>query len=168
MAREAGTVKCSVQPVAGTIAREHPAGAIRAVCRRRQAHDQHASTRVSEGWDRTPPIRLVAVCGSLFGGDLLAPCDESGAGAARADLGLNTVEIDNVPSWSGGEVVRCFGGGRKDFDRLVGGPTLAEVRIGDLLGVLYSATRHPYRVGPGGVGGDQDSVLQSLMCHSSR
>src|SRR6266566_4477292 len=74
-ARESEAVQRLVQPVAARVPREHPAGAVRAVRRGRQAHDQEPRARVTEGGDGPTPIVPLGELG------LLIPCYAPAVGA---------------------------------------------------------------------------------------
>ena len=74
------------QELTAAVAREHPAGAVRAVGGRRQAEDDDAGRRVAEPRHRTAPVDVVAERGALGSSDLLAPFDEPRAGPAADDL----------------------------------------------------------------------------------
>jgi hypothetical protein len=88
----AGAVQRGEEPVARTIAGEHPPGAVPAVGRRRQPDDQQACARVAEARHGTPPVRLVAERRPLLERDLLAPRDESRAQEAVDDVGRDRLQ----------------------------------------------------------------------------
>ena len=58
-AGEAAGVHGTHQEIAGSIACEHPAGAVGAVCRRGQPDDQHAGLRIAEAGQRPAPVVVV-------------------------------------------------------------------------------------------------------------
>ncbi len=74
------------EEVAGAIAREDAAGAVRAVRRRREPHDHDAGERVAEPGDGLAPVVVTLEAGALVAGDCLPPIDEPRAGAAAGDL----------------------------------------------------------------------------------
>ena len=74
------------QELAAAVAREHTAGAVRAVGGRRQAEHDDAGGRVAEPGHRPPPVVVVAERGALGPSDLLAPFDEARAGPAADDF----------------------------------------------------------------------------------
>ena len=82
LVRVPDSVQRRVEPVARTVAREHPPGPVGAVRGRRQADDEQPGAGVAEARHRAPPVLLVAERGALRARDLLAPRDESRAGAA--------------------------------------------------------------------------------------
>ena len=49
-----GFIKRAIEKIAGTVSREHPAGAIAAVRRGRKADDQQARARIAEGGTGLP------------------------------------------------------------------------------------------------------------------
>src|SRR5439155_6924151 len=73
-ARESEAVQRLVQPIAARVAREHSAGAVRAVRRRREPYDQEPGPGVAEPRDRPAPV--------LFGAEfaLLLPRNEPAVG----------------------------------------------------------------------------------------
>jgi hypothetical protein len=81
------------------------------VRRRRQAHDQKLGTRVAEAWDRSRPVRLVAIRRALLGGYELAPGDKPRAAAALDNLGGHSVErvLDHAFLASRGTEYGLFG-----------------------------------------------------------
>ena len=83
---KAEPVERAEEPVAGTVAGEHPAGAVAAVRRGREPDDEHAGVRIAEAGYRAAPVVVTAERGPLLVGDLLAPLDEPRAGAAVDDL----------------------------------------------------------------------------------
>ncbi len=74
---EAGPPQGCVQEVATAIAGEHAAGAIRPVRGRRQAHEHYTRRRVTEAWNGSRPVLLVAKRGPFLPPDLLPPVDQT-------------------------------------------------------------------------------------------
>ena len=89
---EAGAMERRHQEVAGAagaVAGENTAGAIRAVGRRRKADDQHSRVGISEAWNRTRPVRLVAIRAPFFTTDLLAVLPQPWTAFAGNDRSVN-------------------------------------------------------------------------------
>jgi hypothetical protein len=84
--RVAGPVQGSVEPVAGAIAGEHPAGAVGAVRRRGQADDRQPCIRVAEAGDGLRPVVLPSEASGWLSGAGLAPLDQAWAAVAGMDL----------------------------------------------------------------------------------
>ena len=74
------------EPVARTVPREHPAGAVRPVRGRRQPEHKDPRRRIPEPGDAAPPVLTAAVGRSLVPGDRLAPLDEPRARPASCNL----------------------------------------------------------------------------------
>jgi hypothetical protein len=79
------------EPVAAAIAGEHPPGAIGAVRRRCEPHNEDLRLRVAKPGDGPTPVLLIAVRRPALARDVFAPGNEARAGAALDDLG---VELD--------------------------------------------------------------------------
>lgn len=77
-----GAVHRPEQPFSTAITSEDATGAIGTMRSRRQTQNDDTPLRVTESRYRSTPVRLTAICRSLFGGDLLAPCHESRACSA--------------------------------------------------------------------------------------
>ena len=84
---EPGAVERRVEPVAGAVAGEHPAGAVGAVGGGGEADDQDPRLRVAEAADRARPVVLAAEALRRVGGLGLAPGDQARAFEAVVDLG---------------------------------------------------------------------------------
>ena len=84
------------QELAAAVAREHPAGAVRAVRCRGQAEDDDTGGRVAEPRHRATPVDVVAERGALGSSHLLAPLDEARAGPAADDLMGDRGELRGV------------------------------------------------------------------------
>jgi 2-keto-3-deoxy-L-fuconate dehydrogenase len=85
--------KRAVQPVAGTVAREHPAGTISSVCRRCKSHDQHARIGVAKRRDRFAPVVPFKVRPAFGPGDFAAIGDQPGTFLACDDSLLQDVQL---------------------------------------------------------------------------
>lgn len=82
----------SVEPVAATVAGEHPPRPVGAVRGRRQADDEPGRLWVAEVWHRTAPIGFVCERLALFMRDLCSPFAEPGALLARDDASINAFQ----------------------------------------------------------------------------
>jgi len=131
--REAGAVERAEEEIPGAVAGEVAAGAVRPVCGRSQAEDDHAGFGVPKPRDRATPVLLPGVSGLLLAGDLLAPLDEARAEPAGdyllfeprepllSGIGKNTTPTPY--SWSPGVSFGAPGilpGERSDFTRRSG------------------------------------------------
>ncbi len=96
---EAGPEHGREQPVAGTITREDPAGAVGAVGRGREARDQDPGPRVAEPGYRAAPVRVRAERRPLLPRHLLAPLDQTRARPALDDLGAERPERGSGVTW---------------------------------------------------------------------
>ncbi len=99
LAGESGAMQRRVQEVAGAVAGEHAARAIRAVCGRRQADHQHARVLIAEAGHRLAPVLLIPVRAALDPRHLLAPRDEARAAAAGDDCRIRGIANPAVNSW---------------------------------------------------------------------
>ena len=88
LAGVAGPVERPVEPVARTVAGEHPPGPVAAVGGRRQADHHEARRGVAETRHRPRPVGLVGERASAVGRHLFAPGDQPRAAPAALDLGL--------------------------------------------------------------------------------
>ena len=86
---EPSPVQRGEEPVAGPVPGEHPAGAVGAVRRRRQADDDQGGARVAEARDATAPVDLTGVRSPAGPRHLLPPADQAGTAAARRHLPLH-------------------------------------------------------------------------------
>lgn len=76
LAGESGPVKRSEQPIPGSIAGEHTAGAVGTMRSRRQPDDEKSGSPISKTGNWFRPIVPVAIGGPLFVTYLLSPGDE--------------------------------------------------------------------------------------------
>lgn len=82
---EPGTMKGGIEPITTSIAGEHATGAVRAMGTRRESDDPYPRPGTAEPRYRPTPIGLVSVSRSLVARHLLAPVDQSRAGATVDD-----------------------------------------------------------------------------------
>src|SRR3989442_643184 len=82
LVREPETVQRLVQPAAARVAREHAAGAVRAVRRGREPDDEQPRPRVAEPGHRLPPVGPVPELALLLAGDEAAVSAQPGAALA--------------------------------------------------------------------------------------
>src|SRR6266571_579709 len=82
LVREPETVQRLVQPAAARVAREHAAGAVRAVRRGREPDDEQPRPRVAEPGHRLPPVGPVPELALLLAGDAAAVSAQPGAALA--------------------------------------------------------------------------------------
>src|SRR5207249_9073129 len=75
--REASPVKRCVEPISRTVAGKDPAGAVAAVCGRRQATDQQAGPYSAEARQRPAPILLIAIGSAFVARYLFAPSNQA-------------------------------------------------------------------------------------------
>ncbi len=85
---ETEIVERAIQPIAGPVAREDPAGSISAVSRRSKADDQKPPAGRPEAGDRSSPIMRVRKSSNFFARDVLAILDQTRASPAVDDLTL--------------------------------------------------------------------------------
>jgi hypothetical protein len=83
--REAGTVHRVHEEVAGSVAREHAAGAVGAVRRWRETENQYACSWIAEPWHGTSPVGVLTVGSLLVSGDPGAVVAEPIAAVAGDD-----------------------------------------------------------------------------------
>lgn len=88
----AGAVHGGVEPVAGAVAGEHPAGAVGAMCSGSEADDREAGIRVAEARHRARPVTLALEAPRRCRCALPAPLDQPWAATARMHLGCETIE----------------------------------------------------------------------------
>ena len=89
---EAGSVQTPKQPVARSVAGEHPPRAVRSMGGRCEADHQHPGVRVTETGDGSPPVLLVDERCAPFLGDPMSPLHEPGAAAARDQLVVDRID----------------------------------------------------------------------------
>ena len=78
-------MKGRIEPITASVASEHTTGAVRAVGTRRKSDDPNPRLGVAEPWHRSTPVVLVSVRRSFIPRNLLAPVDQSRAGATVDD-----------------------------------------------------------------------------------
>jgi hypothetical protein len=83
---ETGAIQQAKKKITGAIAGKHPAGAIAAVRRGRQAKNEKFGVRIAESGDRAPPIRPIAISAPLGVSHALAILNQTRAAPARDDL----------------------------------------------------------------------------------
>ena len=88
LVREAGGVERSKSQLPLSVAREHAAGAIAAVRRRREADEQEPRAGIAEARQRARPVRLAAIAARRARARRLAVRHEPRAAAAADDLGV--------------------------------------------------------------------------------
>ena len=76
LCRETSRVQHAVQNVAGTVPREHAAGAIRTMRARSQSKNQQPRVRVSKRRNRLSPVSLIFVCSAFDCRDRPAMLDQ--------------------------------------------------------------------------------------------
>jgi hypothetical protein len=90
--RKAEIVKDGIHEVAGAVASERAAGAVRSVGAGREAQDEDAGAGISEAGNRASPVGLVEI-GAAFGlADTLAVFTEPRAEVAGDDRFANLLE----------------------------------------------------------------------------
>lgn len=90
-------IEGGVQPLAAAVAREHPAGPIRAVCRGRQTNDEAICIRVAEVGYGSPPVGVVAKLRPLLLRHPLAPRDKPGTEAALEERPIQLRQVQAIP-----------------------------------------------------------------------
>ena len=75
-----------VEPIAATVAGEHPPGTVRAMCGRGEANDEASRQRVAEVRHRLAPILLIGKRLALLPRDVLSPFHEAWTLAAGNNL----------------------------------------------------------------------------------
>src|SRR5438034_11644307 len=81
-----------VQPGAARVAREHAAGAVRAMRRRREPDDEQTRPRVAEPRDRPPPVLPIAEGALLLARHAAAVRAQPGATGARHNRTIDAGE----------------------------------------------------------------------------
>jgi hypothetical protein len=95
-AREARPVEPGEEEVAGAVAGEEAARAVRPVGGGGEAEDEDSRSRVAEAGDGAAPVRLSRVGGPLLARHPLPPLDEPRAQPAGDDLALQLVELQHA------------------------------------------------------------------------
>ncbi len=94
--RKTESVQGLIEPVAASIAGEHPSGSIRSVCRRSQSDYEKPGSRISEAWHRFAPILLGGETARLDPRDVLPVLHESRAESAVGYLSFQLCEFIHV------------------------------------------------------------------------
>ncbi|MEA2534529.1 MAG: hypothetical protein QOJ93_2340, partial [Actinomycetota bacterium] len=92
LAGEAGSVQRPVEPVPGRVTGEDPPGAVPAVCRGGEAHDEQPGVRIPEAGEWPGPVRLAPEPCGRRRGHRLPPGNEPGAAPAGDNLGVDLIQ----------------------------------------------------------------------------